>query len=94
LYSQRRWASIELDRPYQIRPYVFDKNVQSIATLILEVDFLNKKRYFFSNRLYPSTRFAIFSTTTDPYDTDKMAVEFLQQYTDHAFSVGQSVCNE
>ena len=31
------------------------------------------------------------STTTDPYDTDKMAVEFLQQFTDHAFSVGQYV---
>jgi len=41
---QRRWAGIELDRPYQVRPYVFDKNVQSIATLILEVDFLNKKK--------------------------------------------------
>ncbi|CAF5204717.1 unnamed protein product, partial [Rotaria magnacalcarata] len=69
---QRRWAGIELDRPYQIRPYVFDKNIQSIATLILEVDFLNKK-----------------NTTADPYDSDKMAIEFLQQYIDHAFSVGQ-----
>jgi vesicle-fusing ATPase len=71
---QRRWAGIELDRPYQIRPYVFDKNVQSIATLVLEVDFLNKK-----------------NTTTDPYDSDKMANEFLQQYIDHAFSIGQCV---
>lgn len=43
---QRRWAGIELDRSYQIRPYIFDKNVQSIATLVLEVDFLNKKKYF------------------------------------------------
>lgn len=32
-----------------------------------------------------------FSTTTDPYDTDKMAVEFLQHYIDHAFAVGQCV---
>ncbi|CAF0927818.1 unnamed protein product [Rotaria sordida] len=71
---QRRWANIELDRPYQIRPYAFDKNVQSISTLVLEVDFLNNKK-----------------TTNDPYDTDKMAVEFLQQYADHAFSVGQSL---
>lgn len=71
---QRRWAGIELDRPYQVRPYVFDKNVQSITTLILDVDFLNKK-----------------NTTTDPYDTDKMAVEFLQQFTDHAFAIGQSL---
>ena len=45
LFIQRRWAGIELDRPYQIRPYAFDKNVQSIATLVLEVDFLNKKKY-------------------------------------------------
>lgn len=43
-FVQRRWAGIELDRPYQIRPYNFDKNVQSIATLIIEVDFLNKKK--------------------------------------------------
>ncbi|CAM4854521.1 unnamed protein product [Rotaria socialis] len=69
---QRRWAGIELDRPYQIRPYAFDKNVQSISTVVLEVDFLNKK-----------------DVTTDPYDTDKMATKFLQQYADHAFSVGQ-----
>ncbi len=33
------------------------------------------------------------STTTDPYDSDKMAVEFLQQYIDHAFAVGQCVCD-
>ncbi|CAF1344258.1 unnamed protein product [Adineta steineri] len=69
---QRKWAGIELDRPYQIRPYRFDRNVTSITTLILDVDFLNKK-----------------NTTTDPYDSDKMAMEFLQQYSDHAFSVGQ-----
>ncbi len=34
------------------------------------------------------------STTTDPYDTDKMAVEFLQKYADQAFSVGQYVCKQ
>jgi hypothetical protein len=33
------------------------------------------------------------STTTDPYDSDKMANEFLQQYIDHAFAVGQCVWN-
>jgi hypothetical protein len=38
--------------------------------------------------------YSIFSTTTDPYDTDKMAVEFLQQFADHAFSIGQPVCNK
>jgi len=31
------------------------------------------------------------NTTTDPYDSDKMANEFLQQYIDHAFSIGQCV---
>jgi hypothetical protein len=36
----------------------------------------------------------ILSTTTDPYDTDKMAVEFLQKYVDQAFSVGQYVCKQ
>jgi hypothetical protein len=34
------------------------------------------------------------STTTDPYGTDKMAVEFLKQYIDHALSVGQYVCKQ
>lgn len=53
LFIQRRWAGIELDRPYQIRPYAFDKNVQSIATLVLEVDFLNKKKYSSSVVLDP-----------------------------------------
>ncbi len=33
------------------------------------------------------------NTTTDPYDTDKMANEFLQQYIDHAFATGQCVCH-
>jgi hypothetical protein len=37
--------------------------------------------------------FGTLSTTTDPYDTDKMAIEFLQQYIDHAFSIGQCVWN-
>ncbi len=37
--------------------------------------------------------FFLLSTTNDPYDTDKMAIEFLQQYIDHAFATGQCVCN-
>ena len=40
---------------------------------------------------HPTKQFPSFSTTTEPYDTDKMAVEFLQQFNDHAFSVGQCV---
>ena len=31
-------------------------------------------------------------TTSDLYDTDKMASEFLQQHADHALSIGQWVC--
>ena len=31
------------------------------------------------------------STTAEPFDTDRMASEFLQQYADQAFSVGQHV---
>jgi hypothetical protein len=38
--------------------------------------------------------YIILSTTTDPYDTDKMAVEFLQQYIEHAFAIGQCVCDK
>jgi len=51
-FFKRRWAGIELDRPYQIRPYKFNKNVQSITTLVLDVDFLNKKRYDLINNLF------------------------------------------
>ncbi len=31
----------------------------------------------------------MFSTTLEPYDTDKMANEFLQQFSNQSFSVGQ-----
>lgn len=31
------------------------------------------------------------STTKEPYDTDEMAKEFLMQFPNQAFSVGQSV---
>ena len=30
-----------------------------------------------------------FSTTTDPYDSDKMAMEFLMQFPQQIFTVGQ-----
>ncbi len=31
------------------------------------------------------------SSTLDPYDTDRMAVDFLQQFGNQAFTVGQQV---
>lgn len=33
----------------------------------------------------------MFSTTTEPYDTDKMAVEFLNQFPKQAFTIGQEL---
>lgn len=36
-------------------------------------------------------RFGFFSTTTEPYDTDKMAAEFLMQFPSQAFTVGQEL---
>ena len=31
------------------------------------------------------------NTSLDPYDTDKMATDFLQQFANQAFTVGQQV---
>lgn len=32
------------------------------------------------------------STDSSPYDSDKMAAEFIQQFNNQAFSVSQQVC--
>jgi len=33
----------------------------------------------------------LFSTTTEPFDTDKMALEFVNQFPQQAFTVGQEL---
>ena len=54
--------------------YKFDKSRQCVGTILLEVDFLQKK-----------------NVDSSPYDSDKMASEFLQSYNNQAFTAGQQV---
>ncbi|KFM67260.1 Vesicle-fusing ATPase 1, partial [Stegodyphus mimosarum] len=67
----RKWAELSLNQTLEVRPYTFDPNIQYIAKMTIEVDFLEKK------------------TTTEPYDTDRMATEFLACFCKQAFTVGQ-----
>jgi len=60
---------------FPVSLYTFDKSKQCIATMTIEIDFLQKK-----------------NIDSNPYDTDKMAAEFIQQFNSQAFSVGQQVC--
>ncbi|KAG8197118.1 hypothetical protein JTE90_004376 [Oedothorax gibbosus] len=39
----RKWAELSLNQTLEVRPYVFNPNIQYIARITLEVDFLDKK---------------------------------------------------
>ncbi|XP_054717129.1 vesicle-fusing ATPase 1-like [Uloborus diversus] len=69
----RKWAELSIGQTLDVRPYTFDPNVQYIAKITLEVDFLERK------------------TTIEPYDTDKMAADFLSSFAKQAFTVGQTL---
>uniref|UniRef100_A0A8C7DW49 Vesicle-fusing ATPase n=1 Tax=Oncorhynchus kisutch TaxID=8019 RepID=A0A8C7DW49_ONCKI len=53
---------------------VFKPILQCVGTMIVEIDFLQKK-----------------SVDSSPYDSDKMAAEFIQHFNSQAFSVGQQL---
>ncbi|GBM26023.1 Vesicle-fusing ATPase 1 [Araneus ventricosus] len=67
----RKWAELSLNQTLEVRPYTFNPNIQYIAKIVLDVDFLDKK------------------TTLEPYDTEKMAKEFVGNFCKQAFTVGQ-----
>ncbi|GIY93511.1 vesicle-fusing ATPase 1 [Caerostris extrusa] len=67
----RKWAELSLNQTLEVRPYTFNPNIQYIAKIVLDVDFLDKK------------------TTLEPYDTEKMATEFVRNFCKQAFTVGQ-----
>ncbi|KAJ8319895.1 hypothetical protein KUTeg_001482 [Tegillarca granosa] len=69
---QRKWAVISLNQELEVKAFQFNKRVDCIATITLEVDFLQKK-----------------NANSDPYDSDKMAQEFLMQFNNQAFTEGQ-----
>ncbi|XP_072417939.1 vesicle-fusing ATPase [Chiloscyllium punctatum] len=71
---QRKWVGLSIGQEVEVSSYVFDKTKQCIGTMMIEIDFLQKK-----------------SVDSNPYDTDKMAAEFIQQFNNQAFSTGQQL---
>jgi vesicle-fusing ATPase len=41
---QRKWATLSIGEDIVVRPYQFDINKKTLAKIILEVDFYQKKR--------------------------------------------------
>lgn len=72
---QRKWVQVDVNQDIEVLPFrAPDPDRQFVASLLVEVDFFNKKKI-----------------TQDNYDTDMMAREFLMQFPNQCFSVGQPV---
>ncbi|XP_069016223.1 vesicle-fusing ATPase-like isoform X1 [Embiotoca jacksoni] len=71
---QRKWAGLSIGQEVQVTNYTFDKSKQCISTMMVEIDFLQKK-----------------NVDSNPYDSDKMASEFIQHFNNQAFSIGQQL---
>ncbi|XP_056609984.1 vesicle-fusing ATPase [Triplophysa dalaica] len=71
---QRKWAGLSIGQEIEVANYNFDKSMQCIGAMTIEIDFLQKK-----------------STDSSPYDSDKMATEFIQHFNNQSFSVGQQL---
>ncbi|CAL8380149.1 unnamed protein product [Gadus morhua 'NCC'] len=71
---QRKWAGLSIGQDVEVISYKFDKSRQYVGSILLEVDFLQKK-----------------NVDSSPYDSDKMAAEFLQSFSNQAFSAGQQL---
>ncbi|KAK9535591.1 hypothetical protein VZT92_007963 [Zoarces viviparus] len=71
---QRKWAGLSISQEVEVANYNFDKSMQCIGAITIEIDFLQKK-----------------STDPSPYDSDRMAAEFIQQFNNQSFSVTQQL---
>ncbi|KAM6914342.1 vesicle-fusing ATPase [Lycodopsis pacificus] len=71
---QRKWAGLSIGQEVEVANYNFDKSMQCIGAMTIEIDFLQKK-----------------STDSSPYDSDRMAAEFIQQFNNQSFSVTQQL---
>ncbi|GAA6214590.1 vesicle-fusing ATPase-like [Lates japonicus] len=71
---QRKWAGLSIGQEVEVTNYKFDKSRHCISTMMVEIDFLQKK-----------------NVDSNPYDSDKMAGEFIQHFNNQAFSVGQQL---
>lgn len=69
---QRKWAVISLNQEITVKPFRFDQRTQTVGTVVLQVDFLQKK-----------------NASPEPFDTDRMAMEFSMQFVNKAFTEGQ-----
>ncbi|XP_056152855.1 vesicle-fusing ATPase-like [Lampris incognitus] len=71
---QRKWAGLSIGQDVEVTSYKFDRSKQCVGTMMVEIDFLQKK-----------------SVDSNPYDSDKMAAEFIQHFNSQAFSIGQQL---
>ncbi|KAM9773448.1 vesicle-fusing ATPase-like [Syngnathus typhle] len=69
---QRKWAGLSIGQEVEVSNYTFDKSKQCIDSMMVEIDFLQKK-----------------NADSNPYDSDVMASDFLQQFNQQAFTAGQ-----
>lgn len=47
VFLQRKWAVLSLGQQVNIRPHVFDPRQDCLAAMVVEVDFLMKKKLVF-----------------------------------------------
>ena len=43
-FFQRKWAMLSLNQDLQVQPYSFNPSRDTIASIVLEADFLQKKK--------------------------------------------------
>ncbi|KAG8040053.1 hypothetical protein G9C98_001169 [Cotesia typhae] len=72
---QRKWAALSVNQEIDIRPYQFDASSSNFLGIIVLEADFLQKT----------------KTTTEPYDTDLMAKDFLLKFSGHAFTVGQQL---
>ena len=41
---QRKWATLSLNQDIELRPFYFDPNQHTLVNIVLEADFLQKKK--------------------------------------------------
>lgn len=99
---QRRWAVLSLGQDIEVRTTSL---TECLATIVLEVDFMQKKVWvFFQYQCIPNiclftyfilvyigNSFDLSRITQDPYDSEEMAREFQYQFTGQAFTVNQQL---
>ncbi|XP_077594685.1 vesicle-fusing ATPase-like [Stigmatopora nigra] len=71
---QRKWAGLSIGQEVEVSNYTFDKSRQCLSSMMVEIDFLQKK-----------------NADSNLYDSDVMATDFIQQFNQQAFTIGQQM---